>query len=140
MNLPVFDLHCDTALELLDNHCRPVERLRKRQGHIDLERGGKLAGYAQLFAFFTTPGMDPTGVCSPEMIFRAMLENLQRELEENRDRIVQARTPAEIRQAVDDGKIAAVFSLEGPAGIGFDPGPAGGAGGFGLPHDHPHLE
>ena len=122
MNLPVFDLHCDTALELLDNHCRPVERLRKRQGHIDLERGGKLAGYAQLFAFFTTPGMDPTGVCSPEMIFRAMLENLQRELEENRDRIVQARTPAEIRQAVDDGKIAAVFSLEGPAGIGFDPG------------------
>ena len=122
MNLPVFDLHCDTALELLDNHCRPVERLRKRQGHIDLERGGKLAGYAQLFAFFTTPGMDPTGVCSPEMIFRAMLENLQRELEENRDRIVQVRTPAEIRQAVDDGKIAAVFSLEGPAGIGFDPG------------------
>ena len=85
MNLPVFDLHCDTALELLDNHCRPVERLRKRQGHIDLERGGKLAGYAQLFAFFTTPGMDPTGVCSPEMIFRAMLENLQRELEENQD-------------------------------------------------------
>ena len=52
MNLPVFDLHCDTALELLDNHCRPVERLRKRQGHIDLERGGKLAGYAQLFAFY----------------------------------------------------------------------------------------
>ena len=92
MNLPVFDLHCDTALELLDNQCRPVERLRKRQGHIDLARGGKLAGYAQLFAFFTTPGMDPTGACSPEMIFRAMLKNLQRELEENRDRIVQAGT------------------------------------------------
>ena len=89
MNLPVFDLHCDTALELLDNHCRPVERLRKRQGHIDLERGGKLAGYAQLFAFLPRPAWIPRGVCSPEMIFRAMLENLQRELEENRDRIVR---------------------------------------------------
>lgn len=122
MNLPVFDLHCDTALELLDSQCRPVERLKRRRGHIDLERGGKLPAYAQLFAFFTTPDMDATGRFSPEMIFDAMLSNLQRELQENRDQILQARTPAEIRQAVDGGKIAAVFSLEGPAGIGFDPG------------------
>ena len=50
MNLPVFDLHCDTALELLDSQCRPVERLKRRRGHIDLERGGKLPAYAQLFA------------------------------------------------------------------------------------------
>lgn len=121
-NLPVFDLHCDTALELLDSQCRPVERLKRRRGHIDLERGGKLPAYAQLFAFFTTPDMDATGRFSPEMIFDAMLSNLQRELQENRDQILQARTPAEIRQAVDGGKIAAVFSLEGPAGIGFDPG------------------
>lgn len=110
MNLPVFDLHCDTALELLDSQCRPVERLKRRRGHIDLERGGKLPAYAQLFAFFTTPDMDATGRFSPEMIFDAMLSNLQRELQENRDQILQARTPAEIRQAVDGGKIAAVFS------------------------------
>ena len=59
MNLPVFDLHCDTALELLDNHCRPVERLRKRQGHIDLERGGKLAGYASSLPFLPRPAWIP---------------------------------------------------------------------------------
>ena len=93
MNLPVFDLHCDTALELLDSQCRPVERLKRRRGHIDLERGGKLPAYAQLFAFFTTPDMDATGRFSPEMIFDAMLSNLQRELQENRDQILQARTP-----------------------------------------------
>ena len=81
MNLPVFDLHCDTALELLDSQCRPVERLKRRRGHIDLERGGKLPAYAQLFAFFTTPDMDATGRFSPEMIFDAMLSNLQRELQ-----------------------------------------------------------
>ena len=81
MNLPVFDLHCDTALELLDSQCRPVERLKRRRGHIDLERGGKLPAYAQLFAFFTTPEMDATGRFSPEMIFDAMLSNLQRELQ-----------------------------------------------------------
>ena len=89
MNLPVFDLHCDTALELLDSQCRPVERLKRRRGHIDLERGGKLPAYAQLFAFFTTPDMDATGRFSPEMIFDAMLSNLQRELQENREQILK---------------------------------------------------
>ena len=34
MNLPVFDLHCDTALELLDSQCRPVERLKLSLIHI----------------------------------------------------------------------------------------------------------
>ena len=68
MNLPVFDLHCDTALELLDSQCRPAGRLAKRRGHIDLERGKALKGYAQLFAIFTTPGMDPSGRFSPEEV------------------------------------------------------------------------
>lgn len=122
MKLPVFDLHCDTALALLDRQCRPCEALAKRPGHIDLERAGKLPGYAQLFAFFTTPGMDSTGTFPPEQIFDAMLQNLRRELEVNGDRIAQARTAEEIRSTVDAGKVAAIFSLEGPAGIGFDPG------------------
>ena len=58
MNLPVFDLHCDTALELLAHKDRPERSLRKNNCHIDLERASKLAGYCQCFACFTTPFME----------------------------------------------------------------------------------
>lgn len=120
MNVPVFDLHCDTALALLSEEtCQPVGRLAKRQGHIDLERAKKLPGYCQLFAMFTTPNMGPH---SPETYFNAMLSNLQKELEENSQRIAQARTMEEVQKIADSGKVAAILSLEGPAGIGFDPG------------------
>lgn len=122
MNYPVMDLHCDTALELLNNQCMPARRLRENQLHIDLRRGKTLPAYAQTFAFFTTPDLDPTGEHTPEEIFNAMLKNLQRELEENRDLIVQAKTPEQIDSIIREGKIAAIFSLEGPAGIRFDPG------------------
>ena len=108
MNLPVFDLHCDTALELLDSQCRPVERLKQRRGHIDLERAGSCRPMPSSLPFYH-PDMDATGRFSPEMIFDAMLSNLQRELQENRDQILQARTPAEIRQAVDGGKLPQCF-------------------------------
>ena len=57
MNIPVFDLHCDTALELLGRDNGPEKSLRSNDCHIDLERAGKLAGYCQCFACFTTPFM-----------------------------------------------------------------------------------
>ena len=55
MNIPVFDLHCDTALALLGRDFHAEGVLRKNDFHIDLERAGKLAGYAQCFACFTSP-------------------------------------------------------------------------------------
>lgn len=122
MSFPVFDLHCDTALELIDNACQRWGRLAEREGHIDLKRAGVLPGYCQFFAMFTTPGMDPNGVNSPQQIFEAMLTNLLAELRENSDAICQARTPDEAQAIVDSGRMAAVLSLEGPAGISFDPG------------------
>ena len=57
MNIPVFDLHCDTALALIPGEGHPERNLRKNDCHIDLERAGKLAGYCQCFACFTTPFM-----------------------------------------------------------------------------------
>ncbi len=122
MSFPVFDLHCDTALGLIDNTRQRRSRLAERDGHIDLKRAGTLAGYCQFFAMFTTPGMDSSGVSTPQQIFDAMLTNLLAELQENGDRICQARTPEEAQTIVDSGKMAAVLSLEGPAGISFDPG------------------
>ena len=54
MNFPVFDFHCDTALAMLGDDRNQAGSLRKNSGHIDLERAGKLGGYAQCFACFTT--------------------------------------------------------------------------------------
>lgn len=122
MNLPVIDLHCDTALELLDRNCQRYERLARRGGHIDLERGVKLPAYAQFFAIFTTPDLDATGRFSAVQIFDAALANFLAELRENENRVQQARTAEEVRRITAAGKIAAILSIEGPAGFDFDPG------------------
>lgn len=122
MSFPVFDLHCDTALELVGGNGQRRGRLAERNGHIDLKQAATLPGYCQYFAMFTTPGMDPTGEAMPQQIFDAMLANLLAELQENRETILQAKTPDEAQAIVDSGKMAAVLSLEGPAGISFDHG------------------
>lgn len=122
MNVSVLDLHCDTALEMIDKRGSAVRRLYQNSGHIDLVRGGKLHRYAQFFAIFTTPGMAKPGLLSVEEIFRAAVRNLLRELEENAAYISQARTAAEAEAITAEGRIAAFLSVEGPAGIGFDPG------------------
>lgn len=118
----VFDLHCDTATELLDRYLNPISRLRSRPGHIDLTRGKRLPGYAQMFAFYTSAWMRLCDPHSPREIFDASLQNFRRELAENSDWIAQAKTAEEIQSVTREGKIAAVFSLEGTAGIGYDPG------------------
>ena len=78
MNISVFDFHCDTALRMLDEKMNPAHGLRQNQGHIDLTRASKLAGYAQCFACFTTSFMEQRGF-SPALAFHRELSNLQRE-------------------------------------------------------------
>ena len=81
MNIPVFDLHCDTALELLGHDERPERSLRKNDCHIDLERAGKLAGYCQCFACFTTPFMQDWMKVSPVTVFEKEIAILRKALE-----------------------------------------------------------
>ena len=45
MNIPVFDLHCDTALTLLGETRNEAGSLKKNELHIDLERAAKLEAY-----------------------------------------------------------------------------------------------
>ena len=87
MNFPVFDLHCDTAYELLGKSKRECGSLRKNECHIDLERAAKLPGYAQCFACFTTPlSRLPEGMTISELFEREMVTVL-REVEQNKDLI-----------------------------------------------------
>ena len=118
MNLPVFDLHCDTALALLGDNYRTCGSLKKNVGHIDLERAATLPGYAQCFACFTTDNHE--GI-SPVELFERELATIHRELERNSDIIRQAYTADEITENKDNGIMSAILTIEGPAGFGYDP-------------------
>ena len=121
MNFPVFDLHCDTALALLGKTMNEAGSLRKNESHIDLERASKLGGYAQCFACFTTPFMEQWGKVSPIVVFERELATIQREVDKNKDLISIAYSAAEIEQNQEKGKMSAILTLEGTAGIGYDP-------------------
>ena len=121
MNIPVFDLHCDTALELLSRDNQPEKYLRSNECHIDLERAGKLTGYCQCFACFTTPFMQDWMKVSPEVVFEKEIAILQKSLQENSDILKQAFTAMDVENNLNDGFMSAIFTIEGPAGFGFDP-------------------
>lgn len=121
MNIPVFDLHCDTALELLGHDDRPERSLRKNDCHIDLERAGKLAGYCQCFACFTTPSMQDWMKVSPQEVFEKEIAILHKALEENKDILSQAFTARDVEENLQKGMMSAIFTIEGPAGFNFDP-------------------
>ena len=121
MNFPVFDLHCDTALALLGESMNEAGELRKNELHIDLERASKLGGYAQCFACFTTPSMQEWAKTSPVVVFERELATIQREVDKNKDLIAIAYSAEEIEENRENGKMSAILTLEGTAGIGYDP-------------------
>lgn len=121
MKFPVFDFHCDTALKLLGKHCYGDGILRKNQFHIDLERAQKLPAYAQCFACFTSPMEKLPGNLTIEDVFERQLSVLLREINGNADLIRQAYSGEDVVTNREKGLMSAVFTIEGPAGFGYDP-------------------
>ena len=121
MNIPVFDLHCDTVTELLGQNLSASTPLRSNHLHIDLERMKNYSGYAQCFAFWSTTDLPlPKGIKAEDVFWREV-SLLQDQIDKNRDLIRQARCGDDIRKNLDEGVVSAIFTLEGPAGIGFEP-------------------
>lgn len=120
MKFPVFDLHCDTALELLGRDGKPLS-LRRNTLHIDLERAKVLPAYAQCFACFTTPMMEDWGIGTAESVFQAELAAITAGAEENPDLIRFAKTAEQVERNAAQGIMSAILTIEGPAGFGFDP-------------------
>ena len=121
MDFPVFDLHCDTALALLGKDLCRAGSLRKNELHIDLEKASKLPGYAQCFACFTTSEANNNSDVAPFVVFERELATIHREIERNSDRISQAFGANEIESNREKGMISAILTIEGPAGIDYDP-------------------
>ena len=121
MNFPVFDLHCDTALELLGKDRCSLGSLRKNELHIDLERASTLAGYAQCFACFTSPLQKLPGRTTVVDMFERELATILRETEENSDVIRLAYSAHEVKANRDQGMMSAILTIEGPAGFGYNP-------------------
>jgi len=117
MNFPVFDLHCDTALELIGLGSGKTSDLRTNQVHIDLERAKAHCGYAQCFACYTTTNMS----YNPVDVFEKQLSAILREIEKNHDVIRVAYSSDEIEENLNNGLMSAVLTIEGTAGFGFDP-------------------
>lgn len=116
MKFPVFDLHCDTASQLKITGESPV-CLAKNQLHIDLDRASGFLAYAQCFACFTT-----TEECdNPVLDFEKQLAAILSELERNSQFIRQAFSAQDITDNAQQGIASAILSLEGTAGIGYDP-------------------
>ena len=121
MKFPVFDLHCDTALQLLGKNRDTLGRLDTNDLHIDLERGATLPGYAQCFAIFTTPNMRrPEGVSVIGM-FERELAAIMSQVEANADKIRVAYSAEEIEENRKQGIMSAVLTIEGTAGFDYNP-------------------
>ena len=116
MEFPVFDLHCDTASKMAHFEDAPIS-LRTNSLHIDLDKAAKLPAYAQCFACFTTT--DPER--NPLLDFEVQLAKILSEIDTNNQRIRQAFTSADIENNKEQGIISAILTLEGTAGIGYDP-------------------
>ena len=121
MNIPVFDLHCDTALALLGETRNEAGSLKKNKLHIDLERASQLEAYCQCFACFTTPMMQEWNKLSPIVVFERELATIQREVDKHKRLISIAYSMADVEANREKGKMSAILTIEGPAGFDFDP-------------------
>lgn len=114
MNYPVFDAHCDTAFELY----RRNQLLGANDCHISLDRMERQPGSAQFFAFWTA---DARNGQTQSELYRAMYDELMRQLLLFGDRIALCRNAADAKAAAAEGRTAAFLSIEGAEAIDCDP-------------------
>ena len=116
---PVFDLHCDTAVELsMQNQAWQENCLQ-----LDLARSAKLEAHTQLYAFCCVYDQHGGALTRPqaETRFVTALSNFLTELERHKDTHKLCRSTEDRIAAAREGKRAVLLSLEGPEVIGCDP-------------------
>ena len=103
MSIPLFDCHCDTIYRCLNEG----GSLRKNRFQLDLERLHAFSPSAQVFAVCSEK---QTGAKEDAEI---MLSLLRSELEASSDIVRLCLSHEDLARAADEGKIAALISIEG---------------------------
>lgn len=116
---PVFDLHCDTAVEL----SRQKKNLNENDLHIDLERAGRLLTHHQFYAFCCVYDKEflPLPEALAESRFFASVSEFYSQLIQNRDKARLCRNVEDLIAAAKENKQGVFLSLEGPEVIGCNP-------------------
>lgn len=102
----IFDAHCDTILEMLNQN----QELKKNSLHLDLERLRQYEEYIQVFAAF----IDQKEIsCSPVTQCVKMLEKIHSEIERNREDVMLILSADDLTTAIEEKKCGAILSIEG---------------------------
>ena len=117
---PVFDLHCDTAVEL----SRQKKALASNDLHIDLDRADRLLTHHQFYAFCCVYGRDgkPLPQAEAEARFYAEAADFYSQISGNASRVRLCRNAEDLLAAAKERKQGVFLSLEGPEVIDCDPG------------------
>lgn len=103
MKIPYFDAHCDTPVPV---HYQNAS-LQKNEFHLDLERLSRFKPCAQVFSVCVRHG--ETMIAETDDV----LTTFTREIDANDDLVALCRSAKDIDDAVREGKIAALLSIEG---------------------------
>lgn len=110
----IIDMHCDTLLEGSGEQ----QKLRDREGHLNLEKMKAAGGMAQCFAIFATQGDAPGDRGregreeSPYEQFQRMYQYYLQEMAENSDLILPALTAKDVEENWSRGKLSAILTVE----------------------------
>lgn len=117
---PVFDLHCDTAVELFQQK----KDWRQNDLQLDLNRADRLMSHIQVYAFCCVydKNYEPLTRGEAEQKFISALMDFYDRLERHKQTHRLCRCTEDLIQTVKEGKHAVFLSLEGPEVIGCDPG------------------
>ena len=111
MNIPlIIDAHCDVITKIM----RTNEELYANSCHVDLQRLKKYKGFVLFFAAFVSPNYYPNNAYQRCM---DIIKNFEAQTEKNKEHITLVKEYKHIAEAVKQGKIAAVLTIENGAAL-----------------------
>lgn len=111
INMRLFDLHCDTIGECW----KQKKDLFENDLHLSLQRGGVYTPWRQVFAVFIPDSYRGKAAWD---YFLAIYDDFLRQVEQRKDMVLFCRTSDDLTRAEQEGKCAAMLSVEGGAVLG----------------------
>lgn len=102
----IFDAHCDTITKIMEMN----SNLYNNNCHIDIQRLKSLGSFVQTFAAFIDPAYSPANAMKRAM---QIIDRFYSELDIYKDDIMLCCNYNDITNALSQGKIAAMLSIEG---------------------------